>query len=133
MITNHGLECFGNTGQLCVYLFKRHDESPTVAKDSLLTNKVGGTDYWTFTPKGSELWPAGSWERIRLEMTFNGAPYTILAGDRLGVALSVERSITSRASLMYDAIRYVLASRGGSSCGPETPRGTCRYHAVPRK
>ncbi len=98
-----------HTGQLCVYLFKRHEESPLVAKDSLLTNKVGSTDHWTFTPEGSELWPAGSWERIRLEMTFNGAPYTIPADDRLGVALSVERSITSPADaipIMYDHPRY---------------------------
>ncbi len=98
-----------HTGELCVFLFNRHDESPTVAKDSLLVNTVGSVPYWTFTPKGSELWPAGAWERIRLEMTFNGAPYTIPAGDRLGVALGVERSITSPADaipIMYDHPRY---------------------------
>jgi prepilin-type N-terminal cleavage/methylation domain-containing protein len=94
-----------HTGQLCVYLFR----SPPEGEESLLTNKVGGTEYWTYTPKGSELWPAGSWERIRLEMSFNGAPYTILAGERLGVALSVERSITSPADaipIMYDHPKY---------------------------
>jgi type II secretory pathway pseudopilin PulG len=98
-----------HTGQLCVYLYKRHEEgSPLVFTDSLLTNKVGGTPYWTFTPKGSELWPAGEWARRRLEMTFNGAPYTIPAGDRLGVALSTERSITEADAIpiMYDHPRY---------------------------
>ena len=37
-------------------------------------------------------------------MSFNGAPYTIPAGDRLGVALSVERNQTQAdgVSIMYD-------------------------------
>lgn len=97
------------TGQLCVYLYKRHEEgSPLVATDTLLTNKNGGTAYWTYSPKGNELWPAGKWERVRLEMTFNEAPYTIPAGDRLGVALSVERSNTEADAIpiMYDHPKF---------------------------
>jgi hypothetical protein len=41
---------------------------------------------------------------LRLTMTFAGAPYTISAGDRLGVALSVERSNTPADAIpiMYD-------------------------------
>ena len=41
-------------------------------------------------------------------MTFNGAPYTIPAGDRLGVALSVERANTPAEALafMYDHPTY---------------------------
>jgi prepilin-type N-terminal cleavage/methylation domain-containing protein len=94
-----------HTGQLCVYLFKRHEEgSPLVATDTLLTNKSGGTPYWFYKPKATENWPAGKWERRRLEMIFNGAPYTIPAGDRLGVALSVERANTPADAIpiMYD-------------------------------
>lgn len=94
-----------HTGQLCVYLFKRHEEgSPATATDTLLANKNGGTLYWTFTPGATENWPAGKWERRRLEMRINSAPYTIPAGDRFGVALSVERANTPADAIpiMYD-------------------------------
>ena len=42
--------------------------------------------------------------KVRLTMSFNGAPYTIPAGDRVGVALSVERANTQADALsfMYD-------------------------------
>ena len=40
-------------------------------------------------------WPRTAWTKVRLTMTFNEAPYTIPAGDRLGVALSVERDNTA--------------------------------------
>jgi hypothetical protein len=43
-------------------------------------------------------------------MAFNEAPYTIAAGDRLGVALSVERNGTSAEDdlipIMYDHPTY---------------------------
>lgn len=94
-------------GKVCVYLFKRHETgSPPVATDTLLTNTLGGTAYWTYSPPGA--WPYAAWERIRLTMAFNGAPYTIPAGDRLGVALSVERAGTAAEALsfMYDHPSY---------------------------
>lgn len=96
-------------GKVCVYLFKRHEEgSPPVATDTLLTNTSGGTAYWTYTPPKNENWPS-SWEKVRLTMTFNGAPYTIPAADRLGVAISVERAGTSTDALsfMYDHPNHV--------------------------
>jgi prepilin-type N-terminal cleavage/methylation domain-containing protein len=90
------------TGQACVYLFKRHEEG-SVATDSLLTNVSGGVGYWTYSPEKSGPWPQ-EWAKVRLTMSFNGAPYTIPAGDRLGVALSVERANTQADALsfMYD-------------------------------
>lgn len=93
------------TGTLCVYLYSRHEEgSPLEATDTRLTNTNGGTPYWTYTPEGNVNWPQYEWKRLRLEMTFNNAPYTIPAGDRLGVALSVERSNTPADAIpiMYD-------------------------------
>jgi hypothetical protein len=41
-------------------------------------------------------------------MAFNGAPYTIPAGDRLGLALSVERANTPADAIpiMYDHPNY---------------------------
>lgn len=91
-------------GKICVYLYKRHETgSPPVATDTLLTNTSGSTAYWTYTPSKGANWPS-AWTKVRLTMTFNGAPYTIPAGDRLGVAISVERggTTTDALSFMYD-------------------------------
>jgi prepilin-type N-terminal cleavage/methylation domain-containing protein len=88
-------------GKICVYLFKRNDASSP--PDTRLVNTYGETKYWTYTPPKNANWPS-SWEKIRLTMTFKEAPYTIPAGDRLGVAISVERGETSADALsfMYD-------------------------------
>jgi type II secretory pathway pseudopilin PulG len=96
------------TGTVCVYLFDRHEEgTPPVATDAFLTNKVGATGYWTYTPEKNGSWPRGEWGKVRLAMTFNEAPYTILKGDRLGLAISVERANTSSAiGIMYDHPSY---------------------------
>jgi prepilin-type N-terminal cleavage/methylation domain-containing protein len=91
-------------GKVCVYLFKRHEEgSPPTATDTLLLNTFGETAYWTYAPPKNANWPS-AWEKVRLTMTFKEAPYTIPLGDRLGVAISVERSQTSTEALsfMYD-------------------------------
>jgi type II secretory pathway pseudopilin PulG len=95
------------TGELCVYLFKRHEVgTPPVATDTLLVNSATKAAYWTYLPqqKAQPYWPQFKWERIRVTMSFIGAPYTIPAGDRLGVALSMERSETGGdgVSIMYD-------------------------------
>ncbi|MGE5282605.1 MAG: type IV pilus modification PilV family protein [Chloroflexota bacterium] len=93
------------TGKLCVYLFKREETgSPPAATDTMLTNKKGGTAYWTYSPEGNEYWPRYSWTKVRLTMYFNEAPYKIPAEDRLGVALSVERNGTQAEAIpiMYD-------------------------------
>jgi prepilin-type N-terminal cleavage/methylation domain-containing protein len=97
-----------SAGKLCVYIYKRHETgTPPVATDTLLTNTVGATPYWTYTRPQSEPWP-DEWTKVRLTMNFNGAPYTIPAGDRLGLALSVERSETpdDGLSFMYDHPLY---------------------------
>ncbi len=93
-------------GKLCVFLFKRH-EVGGVATDTLLTNKADGKSYWTYNPGGTGWW-RGKWEKVRLPMSFNGSPYKIPAGDRLGIALAVERSETTGDALafMYDHPKY---------------------------
>ena len=85
------------TGTLCVYLFKRHETgSPPIAdRHDADERKSAAAAYWTYTPQGNRVWPRTEWTKVRLTMAFNGAPYTIPAGDRLGVALSVERSNTA--------------------------------------
>jgi type II secretory pathway pseudopilin PulG len=99
------------SGTLCTYLYRRHETgvAPSiVATDTQLTNRSGGLPYWTYTPGGNGLWPSGAWTRIRQTMNFNSAPYTIDAGDRLGVALSVERANTPADAIpiMYDHPNY---------------------------
>jgi type II secretory pathway pseudopilin PulG len=95
-------------GKLCVYLFK-WDEGAS-PPETMLTNQNGGTAYWTYAPEGNEYWPRYSWAKVRLTMTFNGAPYAIPTDDRLGVALSVERNGTSSGAdgipVMYDHPNY---------------------------
>jgi type II secretory pathway pseudopilin PulG len=95
-------------GQLCVFLFKRHEVgTPPVATDTQLTDKSKGTPYWIYNPGGTGWW-RGAWEKVRLTMTFSGSPYTIPAGDRLGIALSVERGNTTGEALaiMYDHPKF---------------------------
>jgi prepilin-type N-terminal cleavage/methylation domain-containing protein len=93
-------------GTLCVYLYKRH-ETGGVAEDSILANREGGVGYFPFTPKSNVNWPSSVWERVRLTMDFLTPPYTIPAGDRLGVALSVESKNTPAAlQIMYDHPQY---------------------------
>jgi prepilin-type N-terminal cleavage/methylation domain-containing protein len=91
-----------SSGKLCIYLFKRHETgSPPVATDTMLTDSLGGTPYWTYYE--SPIWTTDLKAKI-LTMTLGGAPYMIPAGDRLGVAFSVERQSTpaDALSFMYD-------------------------------
>ena len=98
-------------GTLCAYLFKRHEtgsaEKPT-ATDSILKNKTGGAAYWTYTPQGNGFWPRNAWTKVRLTMEFEGSPYTLSAGDRLGVALSADPGNTDAEAIpiMYDHPDY---------------------------
>jgi type II secretory pathway pseudopilin PulG len=102
------------TGAICVFLFRREEKAgaPPSATDVLLANKNGGTLYWVFTPSQTwnGFWPRNTWATLRLTMTVNGAPVTIPADERLGVALSVERAGTSPEAdaipVMYDHPLY---------------------------
>ena len=98
------------TGTLCVYLYRRHEEgTPPVATDTMLTDKSGGAPYWTYTPQGNGFWPREEWTEVPLTMTFAGAPQTIPAGDRIGVALSVDPANTPADAIpiMYDHPNYL--------------------------
>ena len=47
-----------STGRACVFLYKRHEAgSPLVATDTMLTNTIGATAYWTYTPETNGAWP----------------------------------------------------------------------------
>jgi hypothetical protein len=88
------------TGKLCVYLFLRH-EVGTQAEDTPLTVKSAPSQtYWTLVKSP---WPRGSWVEEKFEMNFNG-PVDVPPADRLGMAISLERSITSGDAIgfLYD-------------------------------
>jgi type II secretory pathway pseudopilin PulG len=93
------------TGKLCIYLFKR-EESGSTFTDTMLANKTGGAAYWTWVPSG-KYWPREKWEEVTTTMTFNG-PVKIEPGQRLGLALSVERAGTQgdAVSILYDHPNY---------------------------
>jgi len=87
-------------GKLCVFLYKWKEGGVP----QLLTNTNGGTAYWMSPETGN--WPT-EWLKRRLTMTFNGAQ-TIEKGERLGLAISVERANTQLEALsfMYDHPKY---------------------------
>lgn len=92
------------TGKLCIYLFKR----PASGSDVMIRDREGGAEYWTYVPSGgNKYWPSGKWEEVTKTLTFNG-PVEVLQGERLGLALSVERAGTQgdAISILYDHPRY---------------------------
>jgi hypothetical protein len=86
---------------LCVYLFDRSEVgSPPIAADVLLLAKGGTNGYWQWSPTGGQ-WPL-EWYELQLPMLFNG-PVTIPAGDRLGLAISLNGNSGADAiSVLYD-------------------------------
>jgi type II secretory pathway pseudopilin PulG len=91
-------------GRLCVYLFVRHETgTPPVATDTMIANQEDNLPYWSYTPEGTGQWPRFSWTEPRIPLKFKG-PIAVPAGDRLGLALSVERSGTGGDALaiLYD-------------------------------
>jgi type II secretory pathway pseudopilin PulG len=110
-----------HTGRMCVYLFNRSEAgAPPVATDTRYVNKGVGTfgyniasGFFGYQPGGSGLWPGictgvvvNGWTRCRLAMRID--PATIPAGQRLGVAISVDRGLTPADALpfLYDHPDY---------------------------
>jgi type II secretory pathway pseudopilin PulG len=95
------------TGTLCAYLFDRHETgTPPTATDTMLKDKGSSLPYWTYTPGGSGIWWHNKWEEVRLTMEFTG-PQKIPAGDRLGVALTVDGKTNGEAiDILYDHPKY---------------------------
>lgn len=94
---------FSGAGMACVYLYKWKEGG----LPQLLTNTMGATQYWTYSPPSNGNWPT-EWTKVRLTMPFNGSPVKIEPGERLGLALSVERANTGgdALSFMYDHPKY---------------------------
>jgi type II secretory pathway pseudopilin PulG len=95
-------------GTLCIFLFVRHETgSPPTATDTFIPNSENGFTYWSYTPSGTGQWWRFNWFELRRTLSFTG-PKTVAAGDRLGLALSVERSGTGEDALafLYDHPNY---------------------------
>lgn len=93
-----------HTGTLCAFLFHRVEGGDPQPLDTLLTDAKTGEGFWKFTPEGNSFWPRFAWSKQRLTMDVAGVPYTIPKGDRLGLALGVERFNTPADAIpiMYD-------------------------------
>jgi hypothetical protein len=94
-------------GKLCIYLFSRHEVSSAEFTDTMLKEKGTANTFWTYVPPtGNGFWWREAWGEVRKELTFSG-PVTIPPGDRLGVALSLEKQGTDGdISILYDHPKY---------------------------
>ncbi len=95
---------------VCVYLFDRHEEPGAGGgihwTDEKMRDAVSGSYYWTYAEQGSNSWPRTEWTKLRLTMHI-AEPKPIPAGDRLGVALSLEEGTTPASiPIMYDHPNY---------------------------
>ena len=85
-----------HSGRLCIYLFKRNG-----SQDTLINNSATGLPYFQYEPPAGENWPRATptasdplgWKKIRFEMNFGDQSFP--EGQRLGIALSTERSGTT--------------------------------------
>ena len=98
-------------GKLCVFLFRRTESggSPPLATDSMLLNTVTLQPYFVYAPGGGGQWPQNAWQKIRFVMSF--PPATILAGQRLGLAISVERQDTNADAIQILYEHHLYPSR----------------------
>ena len=87
-------------GGICVYLFVRNAEETA---DTMLED-TGGVTYWTYSPGGNGYWPREAWTEVGVPMTVSSATEPIPAGDRLGLAITVDPAKTDADAIpiMYD-------------------------------
>jgi Tfp pilus assembly protein PilV len=78
-------------GKICIWLFKRHLNGLGQPVDSFPTNlgQIGNPPYFTYAQAS---WPTNGWAEIHVPLHFSSL--TIPAGDRLGLAIGVERQGT---------------------------------------
>lgn len=92
------------SGKICVYLFTRGLDLLGQPIDTLIADAANpSNDHFTISQSA---WPSGSWSSLKLQMQF--APTPIQIGDRLGIAISIERTGTTPDILQfaYDHVDY---------------------------
>ena len=99
-------------GEICVFLFRRDDVDASTAVDTAipLTSAVAESrpdELWQCglsSPNVScatTTWPADRWAQLRIELAFNQT--AVPFGDRLGLAIAIERNGTTAAEAVQFA------------------------------
>lgn len=84
------------SGTICIYVFIRSEAGSGVT-DTLFTNLGSPSDtFWLYSDSA---WPRDAWSRVSIPLRF--APATVQAGDRVGVALTIERAGTPVNALQF--------------------------------
>ena len=99
-------------GRLCFYLFTRHESivgGVPVATDSRLVDTATLNPYYTYTPGSGGHWPRNVWTKIRFEMHYSA--FTYEAGDRLGIAVSVENQETDADAIQLLYEHHIFPTR----------------------
>jgi Tfp pilus assembly protein PilV len=102
------------SGRICIWLFTRHlsvgipVDTPavnTATTDACNASRTISASLVYF-PCSYSSWPSGAWSEIHVHLNFTAL--TLPAGDRLGLAVGVERQGTGGSGLqfMYDAPTY---------------------------
>jgi Tfp pilus assembly protein PilE len=92
-------------GKLCVYLFIRSQVAGVVT-DTPVLNLSTGQGFFTYLPGGTGNWPA-IFPSPANKVAMSYLPMTVLATQRLGLAVSVDRSVTPASlEFMYDHPDY---------------------------
>jgi hypothetical protein len=92
-----------HTGRICVFLFARKLDALGMPVDVPMANQ-DITDA-TWFPHEEANWPRGDWTEISVDMDFLYAAGKLLPGERLGLAISVEKNGTNPGDgleFMYD-------------------------------
>jgi type II secretory pathway pseudopilin PulG len=99
------LEVFSKTinnarhrGRMCAYAFVRGLVGGQIV-DTPVVNLSTLQPYFTYSPPGNSDWPRNKWDKISMTMRFD--PRTLSVGDRIGVAISVDRSDTPGDALQF--------------------------------
>jgi hypothetical protein len=87
-------------GKICIYLFTR-----SAGVDTQILNSADGNAYFTYAPATGTNWPSNGWTRINVTVFF--PPTTVVATQRLGVALSLDHSAqTDGFQFLYDHVDF---------------------------
>lgn len=90
-------------GRICVFLFARKLNAQGSPVDELMENRDLTEATWF--PKLQDPWPRGNWTELAVNMNFAYAARSLLPGERLGLAISVEQGGTDPGhglEFMYD-------------------------------
>ena len=90
-------------GRICVYLFARKTNVEGDSVDVLMANEDISNAFWF--PHEEDPWPRANWTELSIDMNFAYAGGSLLEGERLGLAISVEKNGTNPGDgleFMYD-------------------------------